>query len=84
MNYSIEPHDEGYALYRGRDMFHHGYNLCNINDFDVNGKNTRATIISALYVLEELYKIENPSDEIVEIIKKSSEVFDEYLKKESI
>jgi hypothetical protein len=30
--YSIEPHDEGYALYYGRCSHRHGYNLITMNE----------------------------------------------------
>jgi hypothetical protein len=50
MKFSIEKHccDEYYVLYYGRDLHHHGYNLCTISDFDNNGESIRALIVNAL------------------------------------
>lgn len=30
--YTIEPHGDGYAIYLGRDMFHHGLNLAHLSE----------------------------------------------------
>lgn len=30
--YSIEPHGNGYAIYRDRDLFHHGFNLGHLTE----------------------------------------------------
>lgn len=53
--YSIEEHgDKNYALYSGRDMNHHGYRLCNINDFDMNMEHTLNLLRIALSAVEKL------------------------------
>jgi len=53
--YTIEPHGVTgqYALYKGRDTIHHGARLCNINDFDMNEKQTIKMIVNALNKQEE-------------------------------
>jgi hypothetical protein len=33
--FSIEPHGDGFAIYQGRDMFHHGLNLGHLTETDV-------------------------------------------------
>ena len=30
--YSVEPHGNGYAIYQGRDQFHHGLNLAHLTE----------------------------------------------------
>jgi hypothetical protein len=30
--YSLSPHGDGYAIYRGRDLFHHGYNIGHLTE----------------------------------------------------
>jgi hypothetical protein len=30
--YSIKPHGDGYAIYRDRDLFHHGYNIGHLTE----------------------------------------------------
>lgn len=30
--YSIRPHGDGYAIYRGRDLHHHGYNIGHLTE----------------------------------------------------
>lgn len=51
-NFSLERHGDGYALYHGRDIDHHGYRLCNINDFDITKDNTLKVIDTGLFALE--------------------------------
>lgn len=50
--YTIEQHGpEGhYVIYKGRGgtEFPHGFNLCTLSDFDMNGKETRELIEKAL------------------------------------
>jgi len=48
--YSIEPHGKegNYVLYYGRDMYHHGLNLCTLSDFDKNESDTIKKICDAL------------------------------------
>lgn len=48
--FSIEQHGPGgqYALYIGRDNFHHGMRLCNLYDFGKNDNATRKAIVEAL------------------------------------
>lgn len=48
--YSIEPHGQPgeYALYFGRDMHHHGANLCKLSEFDAKGEESRKMIVAAL------------------------------------
>ena len=46
--YSIEPHGKGHALYFGRGPMKHGLRLCNMEDFDSNGEETRSMIVEAL------------------------------------
>jgi len=46
--FCIEPHGDGYALYHGRDLNHHGMNLCKLSEFDGNGEFTRTIIVNAL------------------------------------
>lgn len=51
---SIEPHGDGYAIYSGRDNEHHGFRLCNVNDFDMNKENTLNLLRIALSAVEKL------------------------------
>lgn len=32
MNYTVEPHGNGYAIYKGRDSKHHGFNLGHLSE----------------------------------------------------
>lgn len=49
-DYSIEKNafDDAWTLYAGRNTDQHGYNLCQLSLFDVNGERTRADIVRAL------------------------------------
>jgi hypothetical protein len=52
--YTIEVHGkdragkDAYVLYVGRDNQHHGYNLCTLSDFDMNGDSTRQLLTDSL------------------------------------
>lgn len=46
--FSIEPCEDGFILYFGRDDTFHGMNLCKLLDFDAHGTETRQRIVSAL------------------------------------
>ena len=50
--YKIEPHGDVYALYCGRDKEHHGLRLCNLSDFDGDGKQLMILIELALNSLK--------------------------------
>jgi hypothetical protein len=46
--YSIESHGKDYVLYFGRCDHRHGFNLCTLSDFDIDGELTRNKIVEAL------------------------------------
>lgn len=52
---SIEPHGDGYAIYSGRDQEHHGFRLCNVNDFDMSKERTIRTLKAGLLALELIF-----------------------------
>lgn len=52
--FCVEKHGDAYALYCGRDDLHHGFRLCNLDDFDMSGEATRERIARALNVLDLL------------------------------
>lgn len=85
--FTIEPHGDGFALYDGRDNEHHGYRLCNLNDFDSNGKYTRGSIMAAFTALEELANLKNDvsdglshisSDKILKMYGEVEKVYQEH------
>lgn len=59
----IESHGNEHAIYSGRDRDHHGYRLCNVNDFDMNKERTLRTIDAALLALELVFNYINRKDE---------------------
>lgn len=51
-HFSIEPHGDGYAIYAGRSQEKHGFRLCNVNDFDMNIKQTVGVLDASLLAFE--------------------------------
>ena len=47
MNWTIEPHGKGFALYSGRDDMRHGMNLVYLSEPDGNWEKTKALIEAA-------------------------------------
>ena len=54
MNWTIEPHGKGFALYSGRDDMRHGMNLVYLSEPDGNWEKTKALIEAAPVMLEAL------------------------------
>ena len=80
--YSIEKHGDEFALYKGRNINEHGFRLCNIHDFDMNGATTIGLLRSAFKALEELSRLKSAVDHGVESIPYSviDNVYEEVMK----
>lgn len=64
MNYTVEPHGNGYAIYQGRDNMHHGFNLAHLTECT---KEFASKIETALNVANEPVKVPS-DDEIISIM----------------
>ena len=62
MNWTIEPHGKGFALYSGRDDMRHGMNLVHLSEPDSNWEKTKALIEAAPIMLEALRQIVRHQD----------------------
>lgn len=54
MEYSVEAHGNGYAIYVGRDMGHHGYNVAHLTEIDPKATTLLADIEMGLNLVAEL------------------------------
>jgi hypothetical protein len=83
--FSIEAHgDKNFAIYSGRDISHHGYRLCNVNDFDMNGDRTIEIIDASLHAFEliinysarkQINTAESEEIELAEIVRQVMNTF---------
>lgn len=65
--FTVEPHGEGYALYLGRDIGHHGLNLMNLTEVDPR------------FDVKHLAKVLNDYAEASELLQKIREGKHSYL-----